>query len=91
MKKFNGKLKLNKKTIANLSPEDLVSFKGGSYTCPASRSCVTCESCLCGGSGGRCGFTTGGGGGGPSPATRGASCGTGCGGNTQVLCWDDPV
>ena len=34
MKTFDKKLKLNKKTVASLSSEDLTTFKGGSYTCP---------------------------------------------------------
>lgn len=33
MKRFDKKLKLNKKTITNLNSEDLDNSKGGSYHC----------------------------------------------------------
>lgn len=51
MKTFEKKLKLNKKTIASLSSEDLTTFRGGSYTCQGTNaySCLTdCGSQGCG-------------------------------------------
>ncbi len=45
MKKFSKKLVLNKKTVANLDPENMSSVKGGIYYTNLQRTCNTWCNC----------------------------------------------